>query len=384
MENGKIVVLQVLGGFNLGGAESRIMDIARNLNGTDIVYKFLLHTEGGDYYEEEAESLGLEIYRVPRFKFYNLSAYKKALKTFFTEHKEIDIVQGHMTSTAAIYLPIAKRCNNGVVTIAHARSAGVDKGLKGILTLMLRKNLPNKTDYMWACSTEAAISVYGNENYSKGRTFIIPNAINVEQFIVDDDNEQVKQLRSRYGLEGSFVVGHVGSFRYAKNHEFLLQIFSEILRIRSDSKLLLVGDGKRREEIKTLADNLGISDKVIFAGNHSNVNEYYKLMDILIFPSRYEGLPGTIVESEAAGLPALISSAVTRDVGVTELVRYKSLEEGCGEWAKEALDYYEQQASTEQAKRQAEAIRILKDKGFDVKGQVQLLGAEYRRMVNKV
>ena len=161
--DGKITVLQVLGGLNVGGAESRIMDILRHIDRDRVQYAFLLHSEGPDFYEEEAKSLGCPVYRVPRFKLYNMLSYKKAMKRFFLEHPEIDIVQGHITSSAAIYLPIAKKC--GIkVTIAHTRSAGVDKDLRGFLTLMLTKHLDRKCDYMWACSTEAAIAVYGKEN----------------------------------------------------------------------------------------------------------------------------------------------------------------------------------------------------------------------------
>ena len=93
MKDGKIVVLQVLGGLNVGGAESRIMDILRNIDRDKIQYDFLLHSLGPDAYEEEAKSLGANIYRVPRFNLVNTPAYKKAMKAFFSSHPEIDIVQ---------------------------------------------------------------------------------------------------------------------------------------------------------------------------------------------------------------------------------------------------------------------------------------------------
>ena len=140
-------MLQALGGLRCGGAESRVMDITRRLDNTNIEYDFLLHDKGPDFYEDEASSLGANIYRVPAFRIINYFSYVKALNRLFQEHKEIDIVQGHITSSAAIYLPIAKK--HGVkVTIAHGRSAGVDKGIKGILTRVLRKNLYKKCDLM--------------------------------------------------------------------------------------------------------------------------------------------------------------------------------------------------------------------------------------------
>ena len=119
-----IRILHVLGGLSLGGAESRIMDLYRNIDRQEIQFDFLVHSSQKEHFDEEIEALGGRIYRVPRFKIYNLFDYKKAVNNFFDEHHEFRAVHGHMTSTASIYLPIAKA--SGIpITIGHARSAGV-------------------------------------------------------------------------------------------------------------------------------------------------------------------------------------------------------------------------------------------------------------------
>lgn len=372
MQDNRLVVLQVLGGLAVGGAESRVMDITRNLNKDGVRYAFLLHSEGPDHYEEEAEALGCSIYRVPRFRFFNYFAYCKEMKVFFNAHPEIDIVQGHITSSAAIYLPIAKKA--GVkATIAHARSAGVDKGIKGKLTTFLRRNLDKKTDYMWACSTEAAIAVYGKDNYDAGKVRVIPNAIDVDKFVPDENKKKIGQdIRKQYGLENKLVIGHVGSFRYAKNHEFLVRIFSVIAGLRDDARLLLVGEGGLMDNVKAQVKELGLENKVIFAGRQSKPQDYYHAMDMVIFPSRYEGLPGTIVESQASYIPALVSDAVTKDVGVTEFVKYMSLDESPENWANTALSYLQEIQGSEE-----NVAAVLKEKGFDVKSQVGMLEKLY-------
>ena len=124
MIDNKIVVLQVIGEMVMGGAESRIMDLLRTLDPEKVHYDFLVFNPKEQHYDKEIEARGSKVYRLqPRFKIYNYLSFCKALNAFFAEHPEIDIVQGHMTSTAAIYLPIAKK--HGVkCTIAHARSAG--------------------------------------------------------------------------------------------------------------------------------------------------------------------------------------------------------------------------------------------------------------------
>ena len=178
-EQKPVRVLHVLGTTNLGGAESRIMELYRCIDRSQVQFDFLIHTKEDGHYSEEIRSLGGHIYSLPRFKFFNIAEYRKAIRTFFKEHKEFTVIQGHMTSTAAIYLPIAKqeyaRQSLPLITAAHARSAGVDKGLKGIATRILRIPLKNRADYLFTCSKEAGIAVYGTKAVRDGRVWTIPN-----------------------------------------------------------------------------------------------------------------------------------------------------------------------------------------------------------------
>lgn len=219
-------ILHVLGGVGLGGAESRIMDLYRKIDKNKIQFDFLIHTQEVGYFEEEIKALGGNIYRLPRFKGYNLFAYQRAIQSFFASHTEFGAVHGHMTSTASLYLPIARKM--GVpITIAHARSAGTDPGLKGVITRILRKNLSKKTDVCFACSTEAARAVFGEKSTEIGRVKILPNAIVTSDFHFQQKIRE--QLREELDLQDKFVVGHVGRFHYAKNHTFLLEVFQKLL-----------------------------------------------------------------------------------------------------------------------------------------------------------
>ena len=362
-----IRILHVLGGVGLGGAESRIMDIYRHIDKDKVQFDFLVHQTKKGYYEEEIESLGGRIYRVPRFKLYNILTYRKALREFFSANRrfassnlQFELVHGHMTSTASIYLPIAKKC--GIpVTVAHARSAGVDKGVKGIITRLLRRPLRKKCDYMFACSMLAAEAVFGKNNAKNGRVTIVPNAIDAKLFMYDE--EVRNRIRQKLSLEDKFVIGHVGRFHYAKNHEYLLAVFEEIAKQREDARLLLLGEGERMEEMKEKAAALGIADKVLFAGNQKEVWEYYQAMDFFLFPSRFEGLPGTVVEAQSAGLRCLISDTIAEEVKITELVMVHSIEEEPEKWAEYVLshDKYERKNRYEQ----------IVAAGFDVKAQAK-------------
>ena len=353
-------ILHVLGGLSLGGAESRIMDLYRNIDRKEIQFDFLVHSKQEEHFDSEIRKMGGNIYRVPRFRIYNYFEYRKALVTFFQTHREFSAVHGHMTSTASIYLPIAKKF--GVpVTIAHARSAGVPSGMKGVITRLLRIPLKHRADYCLTCSKMAGVSVFGKEWVQLGKVEVIPNAIDAEKY--DYSPSTREEYRKKLNLDEKWVIGHVGSFREAKNHEFLIRIFAEIRKKRTDAVLLLLGEGELMDKIKRLTEELHLSDSVFFLGNHDNVNAYYQAMDYLIFPSFYEGLPGTVVEAQVSGLPCLISNTIADEVKVTDLVTAYSLQKTAGEWAQYVLKHsvYERRSRLEEVKRA----------GFEIHAQIE-------------
>lgn len=192
-----IRVLQVLGTTGLGGAESRVMDLYRNIDRERVQFDFAVHTAKKGYFDEEIEALGGHIYRLPRFRVYNWIPYRAAWRSFFKEHSEYACVHGHMTSTASIYLPEAKR-GKIALTAAHARSAGTEGGIKGMMTKRMRKNLWKKTDVCLACSKLAGKAVFGEKAWAQGVVHVVPNAIEVDKFSY---NGQMRaQMRAKTGV----------------------------------------------------------------------------------------------------------------------------------------------------------------------------------------
>ncbi len=370
-----IRVLHVLGNTQLGGAESRVMDLYRHMDRERVRFDFLVHTEKEGHFDKEIKELGGQIFCVPRFRLYNFFSYRKAVKNFFEGHKEFQAVQGHITSTASIYLPIAKKA--GIpVTIAHARSAGVDKGIKGKMTRWMRRNLSKKADYLFTCSELAGISVFGEKAVREGKTIFIPNAIDCRLFAYNEKKRM--ELRRKLGIEDKYVIGHVGRFHYAKNHEYLLHIFAELCKkekLNEDLKnkksfvLLLLGEGSGMEGARALAEELGIADRVYFLGNRDNIYDYYQAMDYFVYPSRYEGLPGTMVEAQASGLKCVMSDTICREVAVTELVHTMDIRADAALWA----DYIRETADYQRKSH----VEEMQKAGFDVNGQAERMMAFY-------
>lgn len=375
-------VLHVLGRLNMGGAESRIMDLYRNIDRDAVQFDFLVHTKkrpasGEDSsealmavrkeedYDSEVRALGGRIYCLPRFTGTNLPEYKRACRAFFAAHHDFAAVEGHMTSMAGIYLPIAKQA--GVpVTIAHARSAGVDPGIRGIMTRLFRRNLAEKCDLCFSCSEPASLSVFGKKAVEEGRVQLVPNAIVLGAFAYDP--EKRRAVREELGIpEDGILIGHVGRFDAMKNQAYLAALCREVLRLHPEKKLyaLFAGQGACMEEVKKAFADAGMGERAFFPGRCDRARTLclYQAFDIFVFPSLYEGLPGTMLEAQAAGLPCLMSDRITKEVCLTKGVQRLPLEDP-SPWILALSDLVIPQDAVRQ-ERSRENIQILQRAGYD-------------------
>ncbi|WP_461818656.1 glycosyltransferase family 1 protein [Faecalimonas sp.] len=332
-----IRILHVIGVMNRGGAESMIMNLYREIDKTKVQFDFVEHSNERAVFDDEIEKFGGRIYRCPKFVGKNYFAYKKWWDEFFeNEGKDYQIIHGHIGSTAAIYLKCAKKKEK--YTIAHSHSSGTDHSLHSLMYSILSYNTRNIADYFFGCSLAAGIDRYGHrvtENIEKFK--VLPNAIDIKAYIYS--LEVRKNVRKELGYSSNeLVIGHVGRMTAEKNHAFILEIFRDICKVKSDVRLLLIGEGKLREELQQKTVDLGLEEKVCFTGIRSDVNRLMQAMDIFVFPSIYEGLGIALIEAQASGLPCIISDKIPNDgIVVKELVTKRSLEDSSEEWARHIL-----------------------------------------------
>lgn len=327
-----IRVLQVIGIMNRGGAETMIMNLYRNIDRNKVQFDFVENSSEPAAFDEEILSLGGKIYRCPHYNGKNHFAYVKWWNTFFQKHSgEYPIVHGHLGSTAAIYLSVAKK--HGAYTIAHSHSAGSGSAMYRMFAYPTRYI----ADKFFACSKDAGISRYGKTvGNDSVRCQVLNNAIDARRFSFNQETR--KQVRSELHIaENAIVIGHVGRFVEAKNHLFLIAVFADVRKRDPNAVLLLIGDGERRAEIQAAIAEKHLDDAVILTGVRSNVWDFYQAMDVFVFPSVYEGLPVSLVEAQASGLPCCVSSNVPKDSAITDLVEFIPLENGPDKWAEIAL-----------------------------------------------
>lgn len=322
----------VMGSTNMGGANMFVLNLLRNMDLSRFQIDFAVNfPERAGGIGRELSELGCQIYTLPYFKVYNYVSFVSAWKQFLKEH-HYDIVHGHSTNSAAVYLKIAKEM--GCVTIAHCHSAGfrgnkLQRLLKGFFTRRIR----TAADYWFACSDIAAKHLYGDGYREYNHYYDIPNAIDADKYLFDSD--VARKIRKELKIEDDvFLCGHVGSFTSPKNHSFLMDVFKDVLKERPSAKLICCGSGPLMQQIQEKAKELGIYDNVIFPGVVKNINEYLMAMDVLIFPSLFEGFPVTVIEAEATGLPVVMSDVITNEVDITDCVHRLSLSDSPQVWAK--------------------------------------------------
>ena len=278
-----------------------------------------------DEIREKIESLGGKVYLLPQFNLKNVCKYVKSWWSLLKTN-EYDVIHGHMTSTAFIYLFIAKLLKIKT-RIAHSRNSNKQSNLRYYTSKQARYF----TTHMFAVSQLAAFSEFGKRNVRKGKVDIIPNAIDAERYIFDKDKRD--KIRHSLGLKDKFIIGHIASFTHQKNHMFVLDVFKHFIKLQSEAILLFVGKGELLDDVKQRVVDLNIEKNVKFLGVRNDVPDLIQAFDILLFPSLFEGLPGVVLECQVSGLPCLISDNITREVQITENVVYYSLNKSAEEWA---------------------------------------------------
>lgn len=326
-----IRVLQMIGALEMGGSQALVMNLYRHMDRERIQFDFVLDHPDRDDYAAEVKELGGRIYTMPGFHG-NVGEVRRSWSSFFKEHPEYRILHSHVRSYASLYLPVARR--NGLKTIIHSHSTSNGRGLSSHVKMALQYPLRYQADVLMSCTREAGVWLYG-EKACRGENFILlKNGVDTARFAFNE--EARRRYRKELGAEDRLVIGHVGRFHEAKNHGFLLNCFAALRKLRPDALLLLVGDGELRPDIERKIQELGLEECVLLPGNRSDVAELMWAMDVLAFPSKWEGLPVTVMEAQAAGLPCLISDRITREVDISPLVRRLAIDEP-EHWAEELV-----------------------------------------------
>lgn len=330
-----VKVMHAVSIMNRAGQETFIMNMYRNINRNKIQFGFQCSVSGEGDFDDEIRRLGGKIYhleenkcQIPFLKYLNEIRIQYR---FFKKHNEYSVYHIH-----------TYHAFNAWLSIVGAKMAGVQKvvlhshntfGMHPQLHKIFRTFLKYMKIERLACSKKAAEWMYGEKEVS--RVKVINNGIDTESFVFQQEEREKK--RKELGLEKKTIIGHIGRFMPQKNHEFIIDIFSEISKKDENAVLLLIGEGELLAEIKDQVESKNLTGKVYFLGVRSDIQELLWAMDLFLFPSVYEGLGIVVVEAQAAGLPVLTSTTLPEETKITNNIQYMSLNDLPSTWAEQAL-----------------------------------------------
>lgn len=330
------------------GVMSVILNYAKAMP-DDIKFDVVYFADKPETKQEEIEDLGGRVYKI------NPPSPKGALKgdmdKFFSAHKgEWEVLHINAPHFAVFIAPMAKRAGIKKICIhCHSTlfSLRPENMKRNELFYKMGKGFADKK---FACS-KAAGDYWYKKNYA-----VLNNAIDCNGYSFNPEIRDA--VRNELMLDDKFVVSHIGRTDVAqKNHPFLLRVFAEIKRQKENAVLMLIG-ADANAELSALCTELGIEDSVMFLGVRRDVSRLLQGADVFLFPSTREGLPVSVVEAQASGLPVIMSDSVTNEVLVTDDAVAMSLDAQPEIWAKTVLEL--------SAADRKNNFEIMKSAGWDI------------------
>lgn len=307
----------------IGGAEKVAADIGFYADPKKYEVHYVVFGDEVGAYEPELEAHGCKIFHMPQPS-EGYCAYLKNLKKLICAY-HYDAIHAHTMFNIG-WAMLAGRLYGVPVRVSHAHSALCEKrSLKvRVYEAAMRALILTCATDLVACGVQAGERLYGSRAFSK-RGQLILNGIDTQRFTFDDRRREA--FRKELGLADKFIIGHAGHLAAVKNQAFLLELMPEILKMRPDACLLLLGEGEDRPMLEQKIQALQLENHVRMTGNVRNVPDYLNAMDVFAFPSLYEGMPLSVIEVQANGLPCMISDRVPKDVFLTDLIHPLPLEQ---------------------------------------------------------
>ena len=338
--NKPLRVLFFIDRLRLGGIQMLAHDILKH-NDPSLMDIEILNLDDGQEYPltKTLKDMGVTIHQLKGAWLHSpldFPHYFKSIDAFFKDHHNYDVVHMHSSSKNYYILKCAAKWNIPV-RVAHSHNTGFQSRNPLVIAFgnMLKKPMRKYATHWVGCSKMACEWLFGEGCVQRGDAKVILNGIDSTLFVY---NEKIRiSVRKEMGIENKFVIGHVGRFVNQKNHTFLLDIFAEVAKRREDAVLVLIGIGELMDAMKQKTKDLGIADKVIFAGFRNDRNIIMQGMDSFLFPSLYEGLSVVLIEAQASGLPVFTSDSTTTETRYSPYIKFLSLKQSASEWADEIV-----------------------------------------------
>lgn len=370
----KIRVLHAVGHLNRGGIETWLMHLMRHIDRDRFSMDFLVQTDQPNEYDQDVLALGGKV--IPCLNPARVWRYTSELQRILCEYGPYDVVHSHISFSGVIVREAWKAGVPIRIVHSHNDSGGLisEGGLRRRLFLAATNRWINRYATIgFGCSDKAAAARFGKNWRSDPRWRIVYCSIDLKPFQQVADSAS---MRRELGIPvDALLIGHVGRFDYQKNHEFLVDIAEEVVKIEPRAHFLLIGIGPLRQKIERAVQEKGLSGHVTFTGARSDVAALMAhVMDVFLLPSHFEGLPLVLLEAQAAGLPCVCSDVVTTEVDiVSSLIHRSALSRSASQWATTVVAAY---SSTSQLDRE-QAVKTMGKSPFNIEHGVTELESYY-------
>ena len=365
-------ILEVCVDLDGGGIDRYLLNYCSRIKG--IQFDFAIVDKGRvGMLEQPIRDMGSRIYRAPRQSL-GVIRYCRSMKKIMSG-SGYDAVHIHLGYKSLLPLLCARSC--GIRTrIVHSHLAFVpESGIEHLIRSIMTPPVKRLATSLVACGIDSARWTWGERAYEKGLVTIHHNAIPTAAFRYSPTVRE--KLREELGIPSeSLVFGHVGRLCDQKNQVRLIDIFSEIVKREENSFLMLIGSGDREKAVRERIDELHLAHKVFLLGTRNDVNDLLNTMDAFIFPSLYEGLPFTLIETQCNGLPAVSSDIVTPQVRVSDCLSFLPPDSSNALWAEKAIQI---------AKRghDGQAWKAVQLAGYDIDVESEKLKAFYTACIEE-
>jgi len=364
-------ILQVIGGLNRGGAETMLMNIYRNI---DRRYRFVFLTytskDEPDDYEAEILANGDRIIKLPIGRVHNpVTFYLDLMAIMRSNH--FDCVHCHTLFNSGVAVLAAKHA--GIpVRITHSHSSGImkrDNLVNRIYFAVSRFLIRRYTTVSMACTEQSGEYLFGEDF----RGIVLNNGIDLDRFNVE--TKPMLTIHPQLGREGVLKLAAISSFYEVKNHTFLIKVADCLKKRNVQFRLFFAGRGPLEEQLRQEIREYGLEQEIIFLGVVSNVHELLPALDMVLMPSLYEGLPVSLVETQASGVPAVISDQIPDcvDLGLG-LVTFLDIDGSYDRWADTIVSVKKPHID------QKTIMDTISAHGYNVKDNIKLISMIYDGM----
>jgi len=309
----------------IGGAERQALSLSKALLRQGVQVSILTRFWRGLKKFELID--GVPVYRVGisnRSKFGSVISALAWVVFLLKHRKQFDVFHAHQPHSSALVCGII----GGLLKKARVAKIPGGRGLEYLKRAHLRRSILKLIIKRFIVVNEQAQNELQNLGIDNNQMVLIPNAVDTSYFCLPSSKKIPPTPLPKGELGGipEYIAVYTGRLEYVKGVDILLKAWKRVIQERQNASLMIVGKGSMEEQLRAMANELGLSelvktnakpDSIIFTGPVDDVKSYLQKADIFVLPSRTEGISNSLLEAMASGLP-VVATAVAGNKQVVE------------------------------------------------------------------